>query len=210
MTELSGRGMGLSVVAEAVAQLQGSVDVQPGPVCGTRFVVSVPLALSTNRLLLVQCREQRFALLSHTLERLHRIKIKDVVTVDGRSAIDVQGALLPLASLAHVLNLKEDGVRVERETVPLVILKSGDKRVAVAVDGFISEFEGVIKDLSPLVMKAGKLAGGILMGDGSVVLVLNAAELVEAFLRLEYMPVLKTAEAEAEKPIPRSWWSTTR
>ena len=182
VTELSGRGMGLNIVADAVGRLQGTVDVQPSPKGGTTFVVSVPLAVSSHRLVLVKCGGQKYALAAHAIEGLHRIKLDAIASLEGRPAVSVHGAFLPLASLADVLLSRDAGVETELVTVPVAVLKTGERRVAFAVDAFVCEMEGVIKDLSPLVTKSGKFAGAILLGDGSVVLVLDASELIEAVL----------------------------
>ncbi len=203
VTELSGRGMGLSVVSEAVTRLQGTVQVRRGTQSGTVFVVTVPLAVSSSRLLLVKCHDQQFAIASHAVDRVVRVKTSAIAAIEGRPAISFQGKLLPLTTLAYLLRLGDAQVAAERETIPVAILKSGNRRVAVAVDALLSEMECVIKDLSPIAMKAGGLSGGVVMGDGSVVLVLDAAELVAAFRRLAHkLAVLKTSAPAPEKRAP--------
>ena len=84
VTELSGRGMGLSVVAQAVARLQGKVDIGPGTHGGTRVAISAPLSVSSHRLLLVTCQSQTLAIPLHGIERLRRVKLADVQTVESR------------------------------------------------------------------------------------------------------------------------------
>jgi two-component system chemotaxis sensor kinase CheA len=87
VTGLSGRGMGLSVVSEAAARLQGEVELRPRPESGTIFILSVPLTISTQRLLLVSCHAQTFAIPLHSIERLLRIKLQEIELVEGRPTL---------------------------------------------------------------------------------------------------------------------------
>ena len=202
VTELAGRGMGLNIVSESVARLQGTVSVAAGEKSGTVFTVAVPLAISSCRLLLVKCGDQRFAIPTHAIESLQRVKTTEIVIVEDHPTFSLDGRRVAVASLARIMKSSDSGVATEGKIVPVAILKSGEKRLALAVDAFISEMEGVIKDLSPVVMKAGNLSGGILMGDGSVVLVLNPADLVESFRRQGASPLLKEAAPVVEKRVP--------
>ena len=87
VTELSGRGMGLSVVAQAVQRLQGKVDISAVKRGGTRVSLSVPLSVSSHRLLLVGCQGRTFAIPLHGIERLRRVKLTDVQTIESRPVI---------------------------------------------------------------------------------------------------------------------------
>jgi two-component system chemotaxis sensor kinase CheA len=196
ITELSGRGMGLSVVSEAVRRLQGeqSVPAKPGP--GTRIVLSVPLTVSTHRLLLVSCGGQTFGLPALAMERMLRVRASDIVSVEGKPAIIIDGQAVALKSLAHILGLEKHAGTL----IPVVILRSGAQRAAVSVDTLLSEREAVIK---PLTGPAGRIAlvsGAILMEDGSFALVLQVDKLLEAFRRQAAASFEKEGiQAEAKK-----------
>ena len=181
VTEMSGRGMGLSVVAEAVARLQGTVDVEAGGSGGTRVSLSVPLSVSSHRLLLVTCQSQTFAIPLHGIERLHRIALVDVRTVESRPVINLDGQVLPLVSLAHLVNVGAPDVKVTEDTLCVMVMRAGLRRLAVVVDAFLSERDAIIKDLPAPADANGKIAGGILLADGSVCLVLNPAEIIDGF-----------------------------
>src|SRR5206468_3226876 len=90
VTGLSGRGMGLSVAYETVTRLQGEIDLQPKDGPGTLLTLSVPLSVSTQRLLLIACRGQTFAVPVHGIERLLRIKLSEIETVEGRPMLMLQ------------------------------------------------------------------------------------------------------------------------
>lgn len=201
VTELSGRGMGLSVVAQAVARLQGKVDVGPGKSGGTRVTISVPLSVSTHRLLLVGCQRRTLAIPLHGIERLRRVKVADVRTVACKPMIEVDGRPIPIASLAHLLNAAEPRVSVTENALCVMIMRSGSRQLAVAVDGFLSERDAIIKDLPPPANRSALIAGGTLLEDGSVCLVLNPSEIVEGFEQSAAALVLAT---ESDAPAPRA------
>jgi two-component system chemotaxis sensor kinase CheA len=199
VTGLAGRGMGLSVVQEAAARLQGEVSWQARDGPGTRLVLSVPLSIATQRLLLVSCRGQMFALPVHAIERLLRIKQAEVESVEGRPMVLVRGQPIPLLSLAQLLKLDQAEVSVTDGYLPLILLRSGPRRVAVAVDALLAERDSVIKELDAPARHVRTLAGGILLEDGAVALVLNPAELLSAPQPAERAPVLKTVAAGPPK-----------
>ena len=200
--DLSGRGMGLSVVREAAAMMNGTVEVRRRDPAGTCFRLSVPLSVSTQRLFLVECQGHVYALPTEGVDRLYRVKADDVATVEGKSIVFLGGQQLPLLSLAHLLALGESAVKVTRNVVPLVVLRNGDRRVAVAVDGFLSIREGMVKDIGVPASRGTMVAGGMLLEDGGIALVLNPFEIVETFRKSGTIRVLTTVEKPAEKRIP--------
>ncbi|MGE5504267.1 MAG: response regulator [Actinomycetota bacterium] len=200
--DLSGRGMGLSVVREAVTMMNGTVEVQPLAQGGTCFRLSVPLSVSTQRLFLVGSQGHVYALPTEGIDRLYRIAAESVGTVEGKSVVYLAGQQLPLLSLAHLLALGETAVRVSRNVVPLVVLKNGERRVAVAVDEFLSIREGLVKDIGVPAARGTMVAGGVLLEDGTVALVLNPFEIVETFRKSGSIRVLTTVERAAEARVP--------
>lgn len=194
VTDLGGRGMGLSVVYEAVGRLNGSLEVLDKEEEGTAFRIQVPLSVSSHRLLLVGCREQIFGLPTAGIERATRVRIADVKTVEGRPSVNIDGEPLPLRGMGEVLNLPGAEIMVHEGQMPILIMRSGDLRVAVAVDSFVTIRDAVIKDLNIPRFSDTKAVGGILMEDGSVSVVLSPFELVEAFRRPGSTLGLVTAE----------------
>jgi two-component system chemotaxis sensor kinase CheA len=201
VTGAMGRGMGLSVVYEAAARLQGEVTVRPRDGAGTVFTLSVPLSVSTHRLLLVSCRGQTFAVPVHAVERLLRLRMAEVAAVEGRPMLLLGGQPVPLVTLAGLLDLGEAAVSAADDYLRVAVLRWGARRVAAAVDGFLAERECLIKDLDAPAGRVRKLAGGVLLEDGSVALVLNPAELLLAARPAERAP-LRTAAPAPEKKTP--------
>ncbi|ARJ68271.1 hypothetical protein WV31_20140 [Magnetospirillum sp. ME-1] len=200
--DLSGRGMGLSVVREAMAMMNGTVEVQDRQPAGTRFRLSLPLTVSTQRLFLVECQGHVYGLPTEGVDRLYRVRAEDVSTVEGKSVVFLGDRQIPLLSLAHLLALGESSVKVTRNVVPLVVLKNGERRVAVAIDGFLSIREGLVKDIGVPGARSTMVAGGVLLEDGDIALVLNPFEIVETFRKSGSIRVLTTVEKPAEKKVP--------
>jgi two-component system chemotaxis sensor kinase CheA len=190
VTDVSGRGMGLSVVAEAAARLQGKADIEPGKRGGTRVSISAPLSVSSHRLLLVACQDETYAIPLSGIERLHRVKLADMQSVESKPVITIASRQLPVVSLGHLLRSGESGVQMDHDTLCVVVMKSGTRRLAVAVDAFLSERDAIIKDL-PAPAGNARIAGGILREDGSVCLVLNPADIVEGFRQTSERLVFK-------------------
>jgi two-component system chemotaxis sensor kinase CheA len=104
--------------------------------------------------------------------------------------------------LAHLLALGETAVTVTRNVVPLVVLKHGERRVAVAVDDFLSIREAMVRDIGVPASIGTMVAGGMLLEDGAVALVLNPFEIVETFRKSGTTRVLTTVEKPPEARIP--------
>ncbi|MEO6788810.1 MAG: response regulator, partial [Chthoniobacteraceae bacterium] len=199
ITDLSGRGMGLSVVYEAVSRLQGEVRTVPKSEPGICMVISVPLSISTHRLLLVSDQGQTFALPSSGIQRLVRIKLADIGTVEGKPLVIWEGQPVPFVNLAQLLGIGgEADYTVDGPLLSVMILKSGSRRLAVAVDAFVAEREAIIKNLDSPLSGISILGGGITLEDGSVALVLNTSELIETFKPVHTLPTARQSEAKAE------------
>jgi two-component system chemotaxis sensor kinase CheA len=199
VTKLAGRGMGLSVVYEAVRRLQGDVDIQPANPNGggTRIRVSVPLSISTHKLLLVSCGEQRFAIPIHAIERLHRLRPGSVGVVEGKPVVVVDRQPVPLFRMHHLVGTP--AIANSAKTLEVMILRSRGKRVAIAVDAFLRETDAVILDLGPAAPPNGKVSGGILLEDGSIAFVLNVTELLENPVHQELKSLQPARPPEREK-----------
>jgi len=200
--DLSGRGMGLSVVRETVTMMNGTVEVLPREPQGTRFRISLPLSVSNQRLFLVGCQGHTYAIPTEGIDRLYRVPAEAVKTVEGKSVVFLGNQQIPLLSLAHLLALGETAVKVSRNVLPLLVLKNGDRRVGVAVDEFLSIREALVKEIGVPAAMGTMVAGGMLMEDGAVALVLNPFEIVETFRKSGSIRVLTTVEKPAERRVP--------
>jgi len=168
----------LSVVYEAVRRLQGEVDVRPADGGGTAIHLSVPLSISTHKLLLVSCGGQIFAVPILGIERLHRIRLDKVLSLEGKPVVMLDGQPVPLYSMRQLLNLEQSPASAQPDMLRAMVLHSSSGRVLVAVDAFLWETDAVIQDLGAAAAIDGKVWGGILLENGDVAFVLNLMELL--------------------------------
>ena len=177
VTRVSGRGVGLDVVRTQVEALRGTVEVTTRPGQGTRFVLDVPLTLSTLRVLLVSAGGQTLALASESVARLVRVAPGQVREVEGRQTWASGDALVPLASLADVLGLPPGAPRASRGAV---VLAAGTARAVLVVDEVLAEQEALVRSLGPRVRRARHVSAVAVLPDGRLSLLLNPLALVRA------------------------------
>jgi two-component system chemotaxis sensor kinase CheA len=170
---VSGRGMGLSVVREAAARLAGTVGATERPGGGARFRLSVPVSASARNVLLVRVGERVFGLPADAVDRLVRVDPAALGSVEGRPSLPVDGHAVPLAVLASLLDLGEGSVEASRARLPVVVLGEEEPVLAVAVDEFLGLRNALVKDLGLPAPPGALAAGGVLLDEGGVAVVLN-------------------------------------
>ena len=202
VTDLSGRGMGLSVVYEAVRRLQGDLDLQPADGGGTIIHLSVPLSIATHRLLLVRCAGHLLGIPIHGIERLHRIQRSSVETVEGKPAIVFNRRPVPLLGMRQLLGLEHSSSSTDQENLRVIVVRSGSRRAAILVDEFLWETDAVIQDLGPAAGRVAKISSGVLLEDGAIAFVLNPMELMESSAHTQTLSFVKSPEPVRKKAAP--------
>ena len=181
ITDISGRGIGMAIVAEKVGKLGGSIKVQSQPGAGTRFEITLPQTLATFRGILTRASEQYFIIPTTSIVCAIQVELSDVKTVESRKIIFHNGESVALVSLAEVLRLPvRRSVKGDRVKVPVMILAQGQKKVAFIVDEVLGEQEGIVKDLGPQLPDVTNIEGVTLMGSGRIVPILHIPELIES------------------------------
>lgn len=183
VTELAGRGIGLSVVHERAARLGGEVFVQASKGPGTRFVLTVPLTVSGQRVLLVACNGQTFAFPTFAIDRLLRAKPEEIQAIEGRRIVRAGPSALPVAYLGECLEIGGRPSVGDDGLLSVVVLRSVTGRVAVIVDAFLEERDAVVRSIDDGAGSQGVISGGIACDGGRVALMVSAKSLVDAALR---------------------------
>jgi len=199
ITDISGRGVGLDVVKQNIGRLGGIVELQSAVGKETVFSISVPLTLATAQGLLISLRSETYALPLNSVERILRITPSEIATVRGRTSIRVDGRLVPFVSLAEVLEIPHQGLGTDGQGMfSCVVVGAVEKRVAFAVDSVLEEQEIVTKALGRPLVRVRNVGGATILGDGSVVVLLNPNDLVRtAFGESIKSPVMREAEERA-------------
>jgi two-component system chemotaxis sensor kinase CheA len=197
VTTTSGRGVGLDVVKTNVERMQGRVEALTRPGHGTAFRMTLPLTVATVHVLMVRINRQMFAIPTGSVERTLRLKPQDAYTMNSRLTIAVDERAVHLTAVEHMLGMPVPD-RSGESIWTVLVLRQGTERLAFAIDELIGEQEVVIKSLGRQLRKVRHLAGGAIMGDGTVVLLLHPADL------------LRTARGEPVSPKTRSSRSLKR
>jgi two-component system, chemotaxis family, sensor kinase CheA len=177
LTAVSGRGVGLDVVAEAVRRLGGAVDVSFERGRGTTFALDVPLTAAGAAGVLVRAAGGLALIPADAVERVVLVGPEDVGTVAGQATLAVEGAHVPLTPLALAAGASAGSASVPRLAV---VLAAAGRRVAFGVDEVLGQHAIVVTSLGRRLSGARHLAGAAVLDDGRVVAVLHPAELVRA------------------------------
>jgi chemotaxis protein histidine kinase CheA/ActR/RegA family two-component response regulator len=177
LSEESGRGVGLDVVRDSVSRLRGSLEVESMPGQGTAFTMKFPTSLAIQNAMMVQVADQQFAIPTVMVESIGRLDNYKHTNYGGRPAILVQNQAYPLSSLAQLLGLP---VGELSDKAPLLLVRTDRHRVALVVDDIKGRMDVVIKNLGPHLRHVHGVAGGTVLGNGRVVLILELLELLTA------------------------------
>ena len=178
LTEVSGRGLGMAIVREKVERLGGRITIETRTGCGTTFRILLPLTMATFRGLLVRAADQLFVIPTAQIERVVRVRSSEIRTAASQPAIALDERVLALVWLEQVLELPARPAKMSPEIVSAVVLGSGDRRMAYAVDEVLQEQEVLIKSLGPPLSRVRNVAGAAVLGSGKPVVVLNPADLL--------------------------------
>ncbi|HYD64971.1 hybrid sensor histidine kinase/response regulator [Azospirillum sp.] len=199
VTELSGRGMGMSIVREALARLQGTLMLDDRRGGGTVVTLSAPVLLSNRRLLFVAVREHVLALQASDVVRLHHAAASDVFTLGGASMLRLGDEDLPVTTLAAYLGVSDAPPSSDRLAVVVVRRGEGEGPVAMVVDGFLTARDGLISSIDEVGLDPARFLGTVLLEDGAPALVVNLAGVGAA---MADAPAFDTGPATAAGPPP--------
>lgn len=178
ITSISGRGVGLDVVQENLRRIGGSVSVQTSQGEGTTFILLLPVALLSDRGLLVRAGGATFAIPSTAIDRLTRVEPDEFVEVAGSQMVVFQGRPVPVAVLSDVLELAHEDKGLETGTI--AFLSKGRETVGLIVEEVLGEREMVVKPFSAPLLSVQNVAGATLLAGGQVIPVLNPSDLVDS------------------------------
>ena len=173
VTQISGRGVGMDVVHNEVKQLGGSITVDTRAGEGTTFIIRLPLTLSISQALMVRAGEQLFAVPLPAVVNILEVPVEDLnsIRVGRKPLLNFQDQVYPFMHLAARLGISSPPPAGRK--VPVLLGRSGGRQVAIQVDGLAGTREVVIKPLSEQLSGIDGLAGATILGDGSVVLILD-------------------------------------
>jgi two-component system chemotaxis sensor kinase CheA len=179
VSDISGRGVGLDVVKSKITSLGGHVSVYSTLGSGTKFSIQLPLTLSIIAAMLIKQGSEKYAFPLSSIVETGSVKKTDIKTMHGNSMIDYRQSIIPVVSLAKLIDSPDYRDDEEAETEMLVIRK-GDKLAAILVDDFIGQNEIVLKPLGKYLRDSvGVISGATILGDGQVALIVDPNVLIK-------------------------------
>ncbi len=178
VTDISGRGVGMDVVKKSVEELQGKVDISSRPGRGTTFTIRLPLTLAIIDGQIVTVGPERYIIPINSIINSFRPTADQVSSVQSRSqVVRVRGELLPLLPLYRLFGVKPQCPEPTQGL--LMIVEADTQRCCVLVDELLGQQQVVIKNLGDGLGSVRGVAGGAIMGDGRVSLILDVPGLIE-------------------------------
>jgi len=183
VSNVSGRGVGMDVVKTNVAKLRGIINIESETGKGTKIILKLPLTLAIISGMIVKVDGEYLVIPLFSVIEVIRLNKEQIYSVNGKQVIKLRDSVLPLVELEHLLSGKINGRKHdEHEWQYIVEIGIAEKRYGLKVDELIGQQEVVIKSLGSYLGKVDGVAGSTIMGDGTIVMILDISEL---FTRLE-------------------------
>lgn len=184
ITNMSGRGLGLAIVRENIEELGGQVSVETQVGAGTTFRLVLPVTHTTFRGVIVRAGKQMFVVPTVSVERVCQVDRADVVSVENRETLSLNGDVISLIRLEDVLEQPRSNGGTTSKSILAIVLRSGETRAAFYVDEVLQEQEVLVKRLGKLLSRVRNVAGACILGSGDVVPVLNTRDLMSSAERV--------------------------
>lgn len=179
ITAVSGRGVGMDVVKRNIERLRGKIEIVSEVRRGSTFKVKLPLTMAIIDGLVVRVGDDRFILPSTSVQMALRPSREHVTTVHGKGEVlDLRGRFVPIHRLNRRFGIPGEAANPWEGIV--VIVENSGKISALLVDEMVSKQEVVIKNLGAFMQNLPGVAGGAILGDGNIALILDPGSLLNA------------------------------
>lgn len=203
VTQISGRGVGMDVVNSEIKQMGGTLFINSIPGQGTEFQVRLPFTVSVNRALMVKVGDDLYAVPLDSIQGIVRVPTNQLeslyqLPVADRS-FEYGGADHRLEYLGSMLGTEALPKLAGQKMPTPVLLIKGDSPYALQVDSLLGSREIVVKTLGPQFSSVMGVSGGTILGDGSVVIILDLPAMIRSQSNIEYQQAMALDAIEAEK-----------
>ncbi len=178
LTDISGRGVGMDVVRDAVQRLKGSISVNSEAGQGSTFTVHLPTTLAVSRALLIESNGQLFAIPMQAVQQILRLDPSNVSRVGNQPIVNLGDRTVRLKEMAIHLQMRPEDKAAFNEAKPLLLIRTGDDEMAITVDHIDGGQDIVVKTLGDHLASVPGLIGATIAGDGTVIPILDPADLV--------------------------------
>ena len=177
ITDISGRGVGMDVVRQTVEQIGGKVSLASRPGAGTSVRLDLPVSIATARIMVVEAAGQRFGISMDAVTETVRLKPDRIRPIKNNEGFVLRDRVVPICSLAALMGLAAEA-KSGADARLLIIVEAGAKIAAVEVDSIRERMQAVLKPMQGLLSATRGYAGTTILGDGSVLLVLDVKEIL--------------------------------
>jgi chemosensory pili system protein ChpA (sensor histidine kinase/response regulator) len=187
LTQTAGRGVGMDVVDNEVKKLGGSMRIETTAGEGTRFVIRLPYTLAITHALIVNVGDETFALPLPTVEGITRVSREKILKhlTEDEPKLDYGGVSYRIQHLGSLVGAAPSALPEEEHAVSLVLVRAGESSTALLTDSLEGSREIVVKTLGPHIASVAGVTGATILGDGRVIMILDAGTLVRAHKGVE-------------------------
>jgi two-component system chemotaxis sensor kinase CheA len=178
VSDLSGRGVGMDVVRNAVERVNGSVTLSSEVGQGTRLRLSLPLSMAVTNVMVIESNKQIFGVPMDMVLETVRIPRGAIRSIKNRQTIVLRNRVLPLRSLNELLADDLPQVSNELDEMATLVVQIQGESLGIVVDNFREVVDIILKPMGGILTAVPGYSGSALLGDGSVLMVLNPKELV--------------------------------
>ena len=180
LTQAAGRGVGMDVVASEVKQLGGALGIDTTPGRGAKFTIRLPFTLAISQALVVKVGEEEYAMPLPSIEGIVRIRRKELIALlaEDDPKFNYGGVAYDVYQLGVLLGAGAPTFAEDVETIPIFLVRAGDHAGALVAEGMSGSREIVVKSVGPQVSSIRGISGATILGDGSILLILDAGGLV--------------------------------
>jgi two-component system, chemotaxis family, sensor kinase CheA len=177
VSDLSGRGVGMDVVRTAVEKVNGSVQLESELGKGTRLRLSVPLSMAVTNVIIIESNGQVFGVPMDNVIETVRVPAARIRAIKDNPVTVLRGRILPLKPLNGLLGLSAPPIANDDGDLGVLVVRYGEESVGLLVDRFHETADIILKPMAGVLGGLSAYAGSALMGDGSVLMILNIKEL---------------------------------
>ncbi|WNV04043.1 chemotaxis protein CheA [Candidatus Methylospira mobilis] len=179
VSDLSGRGVGMDVVRSAVEKVSGIVSLDSEKGYGTRIRLSLPLSMAITHVMIIESNQRIFGVPIENVVETVRVSCAAVHTIKRRLTTVLRGRIVPLVALNDLLALDEPQQLNQDNEMAILVVRLNNDLIGVIVDDFRQTVDIILKPLTGILGGLPGYAGSALLGDGSVLMVLNFKELIK-------------------------------
>lgn len=202
VTELSGRGLGLAIVQDAIDDLGGSIDVESEKNKFTIFRIKLPLSVVTFRGVLLETSNFAFIAPTSKLLSVIRVNIKEIKTIENKATISYKGQIIPIFALNEILELPQ--ISNSSEFIQIVVFEMKGKKIGISVDKVVGEQEVLVKEFNRQLKRIRNIYGATILGSGEVVPILNITDLFKSANKLKITASDFTNDSDSDNNTAKS------